>query len=76
MDEVKGGWRKLHTEEPRGLHSSPNIIRVVKSRKITSKEHVTRNRETRIAFGVCSRNFNKGVYLKDFDADWRIIELK
>jgi hypothetical protein len=29
-DEVIGGWRKLHNEEPHNLYSSPSIIRVVK----------------------------------------------
>jgi hypothetical protein len=31
-DEVTGGWRKLHNEELHNLHSSPNIIRMIKSR--------------------------------------------
>jgi hypothetical protein len=30
--EVTGGWRKLHNEELRDLHSSPSIIRTIKSR--------------------------------------------
>jgi hypothetical protein len=30
--EVKGGWRKLHNEELHNLYSSPNIIRMIKSR--------------------------------------------
>jgi hypothetical protein len=31
-DEVKGEWRKLHNEEIIDLYSSPNIVRVIKSR--------------------------------------------
>jgi hypothetical protein len=32
-DEVRAEWRKLHDEELNGLYSSPNNVRVVKSRK-------------------------------------------
>jgi hypothetical protein len=31
-DEVTGDWRKLHSEEPHDLYSSPNIIWVTTSR--------------------------------------------
>ena len=31
-DEVTGEWRKLHNEELNYLYSSPNIVRVIKSR--------------------------------------------
>jgi hypothetical protein len=31
-DEVTGGWRKLHNEELHNLFSSPNTVRVIKSR--------------------------------------------
>jgi hypothetical protein len=31
-DEVTGEWRKLHDEELNYLYSSPNIVRVIKSR--------------------------------------------
>jgi hypothetical protein len=33
-EEVTGGWRKLHNEELHNLYSSPNIIRVFKSRRM------------------------------------------
>jgi hypothetical protein len=32
--EVTGEWRKLHNEGFRDLYSSPNIVRVIKSRRI------------------------------------------
>jgi hypothetical protein len=31
-DEVTGAWRRLHDKELHALYSSPNIIRVIKSR--------------------------------------------
>ena len=33
-DEVRRKWRKLHNEELNDMHSSPNILRVIKSRKM------------------------------------------
>ena len=41
-DEVTGEWRKLHNEELRDLYSLPNIVRVVKSRRMRWAEHVAR----------------------------------
>ena len=40
-DEVTGEWRKLHNEELSDLYSLPNIVRVVKSRRMGWAGHVT-----------------------------------
>jgi hypothetical protein len=41
-DEVTGEWRKLHNEELNDRYSLPNIVRVVKSRRIRWVGHVAR----------------------------------
>ena len=46
-DEVTGEWIKLHNEELRDLYSLPNIVRVVKSRRIRWAGHVARMGEER-----------------------------
>jgi hypothetical protein len=51
-DEVKGDWRKLHNEEFRNLYSSPNIIRMIKSRRMRWAGRVARMGETRNAYRI------------------------
>ena len=46
-DEVTGEWRKLHNEELSDLYSLPNIVRVVKSRRMRWAGHVARMGEGR-----------------------------
>ena len=46
-DEVISEWRKLHNEELSDLYSLPNILRVVKSRRMRWAGHVARMEEGR-----------------------------
>jgi hypothetical protein len=41
-DEVTGDWRKLHNEELHNLYTSPNITRMIKSRRMRWAGHVAR----------------------------------
>jgi hypothetical protein len=49
-DEVTGEWRRLHNNELYALHSSPNINRVIKSRRMRWAGHVARMEERRGAY--------------------------
>ena len=44
-DKITGDWRKLPNEELNDLYCSPNIVRVIKSRRKRWAEHVTRMKE-------------------------------
>ena len=49
---VTGEWRKLHNEELNDLYSSPNIVRVKKSRRLRWAGHVARMEEGRVVHKV------------------------
>jgi len=51
-DEVTGEWKKLHNEELNDLYSSPNIFRVIKSRRNRWARHVVRMGERRGVYRV------------------------
>ena len=51
-DEVTGEWRRLHNEELNDLYSSPNIVRVIKSRRTRWAGHVARMVEEREVYRV------------------------
>jgi hypothetical protein len=51
-DEVTGDWRKLHNERLHNLYSSPNIIRMIKSRRMRWAGHVARMGETKNAYMI------------------------
>ena len=51
-DEVTRDWRRLHNEEINLLYSSPNIVRVIKSRRMRWAGHVARMGEERGVYRV------------------------
>jgi len=51
-DEVTGERRRLHSEELYDLYSSPNNVRVIKSRRMRWAGHVVRMGEERGVYSV------------------------
>ena len=51
-DEVTGEWRKLNNEELNDLYCSPNIVRVIKSRRTRWAGHVVSMGERRGVYRV------------------------
>jgi hypothetical protein len=49
-NEVTGEWRKLHNEELHDLYFSPNIVRLMKSRRVSWAGHVARMEDRRNAY--------------------------
>jgi hypothetical protein len=50
--EEDGSWRKLHNDELHDLYSSPNVVRVIKSRRMRWARHVARMGEGRGVYRV------------------------
>jgi len=46
------GWRRLHNEELRNLYSSPNIVRVIKWRRVRWAGHVAHTEEMRNVYKI------------------------
>jgi hypothetical protein len=51
-DGATGEWRRLYNEELPDLYSSPNIIQVIKSRRMRWARHVARMGEKRGAYRI------------------------
>ena len=72
-DEVAGEWRKRHNEEPKYLYYSPNIVRVIKSRKMRCAGHVARMGDSRGVYRILVGNVRERDHLGDQGVDGRRI---
>jgi len=72
-DEVTGEWRRLYNEELSDLHSSTNIVRVIKSIRIRWAGHVARMSEERGCIGSWWVNRREGDHWGDLGVDGWIL---
>ena len=72
-DEVTGEWRKLHNDELNDLYCSPNIVRVIKWRRIRWVGHVARMGGGEAYTGFWWGNLRERDRLGDPGVDGRII---
>jgi hypothetical protein len=64
-DEVTGEWRRLHNEELDDLYSSPNIIWVIKSRRMRWAGNVACMGEKEVHTGFWWGDLREGNHLED-----------
>ena len=69
-DEVTGDCRKLHNEELNNLYSSPNIVRVIESRRMRWAGHVARMGRVKVYTGIWWGNLREREHLKDPGVEW------
>jgi len=72
-DEVTGEWRRLHNDELNDLYTSPNIVRVIKSRRIRWAGYLVRMGEERGCTGYWWGSRMEGDHWGDLGVDGRII---
>ena len=70
---LRGEWRRLHNEELNDLYSSPNIVRVIKSRRMRWVGHVARMSEERGRTGSWWRKRRESDCWGDLSVDGWII---
>jgi hypothetical protein len=72
LKERKTSWRKLHNDELHSLYSSPNIVRVIKLRRMRWAGHVARMGEGRGVTGFWLRGPKVRGHWEDLGVGGRI----
>ena len=67
--DANGNRRRLHSEELHNLYRSPNIVRVIKSKRLRWSGHVAIMKEVRSAFNIIKDNIRMD--LKEIDINTR-----
>jgi hypothetical protein len=70
--EVEGSWRKLHNDELRSLYFSPNIVSIIKSRRMRWEGHVTCMGRGEVFTGFWLGGSKARDHWKDLSVDGRI----
>jgi hypothetical protein len=70
--KVDGSWRKLHNDELHSLYSSPNIVRVIKSRRMRWAGHVARIGEVKGVYRLWLGGPKARDHREDLDVGGRI----
>jgi hypothetical protein len=72
-EEVAGGWRRLHNEELHNLYASPDVIRMMKSRRMRGAGHVACIGGMRNLFKILSENLKRRDHAEDLCVGGKVI---
>jgi hypothetical protein len=70
--KVAGGWRRPHEDELRNLYPSPNVISVIKTRRMRWAGHVGHVKEMRNTYKILVGKHKGKDYSKDLGRDRNI----